>query len=93
MSAPTPIVRKCDICWITDAATTRLLRFSLIRSESHPDGRHTTRGAGAVVLCEACWRKVAAPRMASARARARRAAAVESKRRLVKVGVPLEAVA
>lgn len=50
-----PAKAKCSLCWEPDA---RVIRFSLIRSVNLPDGKHTTRGAGCIVLCQPCWRKV-----------------------------------
>lgn len=51
---------RCDVCatWASDPTPgrkrVRVLRFSLVRSIDVA-GRHTTRGAGAIQLCERCW--------------------------------------
>ena len=55
-----PYVRpsQCDVC---RAASAPVRRFAL-RDERSLNGRSMVRGAGAIDLCEACWKRVAAPR-------------------------------
>lgn len=79
---------RCDICAVSDepprgrGQPAAVLRFSLVMTH----GR-TTRGAGAVQLCMACWTRYAKPRMRKAeQARKLR----ESNARLAKVGAVLE---
>lgn len=58
---------RCDVCARKASAPgeprrpVKVLRFSLIFA-LHSAGRHTTRGAGAIQLCESCWIRYAAPR-------------------------------
>ena len=47
-------VTRCMVCR-RPAVDVKVLRFSLIRSASRPDGRPTTRGCGAIDLCGVCW--------------------------------------
>jgi hypothetical protein len=50
---------SCDLCGDEDKP---LARFNLIARIRRADGRPSSRGAGAVDLCERCWRKALAKR-------------------------------
>ena len=53
--------RRCDMCGISGEEQ-RVLAFGLTHSARHPDGRHTTKGVGAMHLCQQCWLDTAAKR-------------------------------
>ena len=55
--ASRPPVVACHRCG-RDTLNTRVLRFSLVRPAKRPDGKPTTRGCGAIDLCQRCWRTV-----------------------------------
>lgn len=52
----TPV--RCDVC-ARRAGDAKLLRLSLAKSANLPDGRHTTRGAGYIDLCQGCYADLA----------------------------------
>jgi hypothetical protein len=70
MPARRPRAVNCSICGIGSSAP--ILHFNLTRKARTPDGRQTSRGAGAIDLCQECWR--AATRRARIHARPDRAA-------------------
>lgn len=55
---PTLRPQACDRCGTTER---RVERFTLVKSTRR---RHSSRGAGAIDLCEPCWRRTAARRRA-----------------------------
>lgn len=66
--APTPPPDlRCDMCDIPAGEPSfrgpaKVLRFWLIRPSYRSDGRQTTRGAGALNLCQRCWETTAGRR-------------------------------
>lgn len=64
---------NCSVCGIPWGEDRLVLHFNLTRVNYKPDGRMGTRGAGAIDLCERCWREVTD--RAAIRRRPKRAAA------------------
>lgn len=57
-------VDHCDLCLISERRI-KVLRFSLVYGTRNRVGSRTTRGAGAVLLCEECWQRGPAKRRRS----------------------------
>lgn len=67
---PRPV--RCAVCRTAEG----LLHFCLLLPLLAPDGRTSTRGAGAIDLCAVCWQKATAE--GRIRSRPRRATVTEA---------------
>lgn len=58
------LINKCDRCKETFDGYKEPLRYTLkVSVRREEDGKVVTRGAGGVVLCHTCWRKVGYSKM------------------------------